>query len=124
MKIQLQQADIIAALKMYVASRGIGLANSTVEITFTAKRKEGGLTADVDIQEALTPSVASATSITDPLTVASEKVDSSVVAIKANTKPEPQEEVVEAPVAEANLPDAPVEPEAEVEPKPKASLFG
>ena len=51
MQIQLKQHEIVAAIKMYVAQQGINLAHRCVEVTFTAGRKESGLSADVSIED-------------------------------------------------------------------------
>ena len=51
MQIILKQRDIELALKGYIAAQGIILANKTVEINFTAGRKESGISAEVDIDE-------------------------------------------------------------------------
>lgn len=49
MKINLRQADIEQALKMYLTSQGIVLQDRTFEVTFRAGRKGSGLSADVNI---------------------------------------------------------------------------
>lgn len=51
MQIQLKQAEIVDALKQYITKQGFNLAGKTVDISFTAGRKETGLTADVSIEE-------------------------------------------------------------------------
>lgn len=51
MQIQLRQSEIIAALKQYIVMQGISLAGKTVEIGFTAGRKETGISADINIDE-------------------------------------------------------------------------
>ena len=51
MQIQLKQAEIVAALKQYITKQGIDLSSKLVEIRFTAGRKDGGLLADVTIDE-------------------------------------------------------------------------
>ena len=51
MKVKIQQNEIITALKQYISSQGINLQGKTVAIDFTAGRKEGGLTADISIEE-------------------------------------------------------------------------
>lgn len=55
MQIQLKQSEIIAALKQYITSQGINLANKDVTISFTAGRKEAGVTADLLIEESSIP---------------------------------------------------------------------
>lgn len=55
MQIQLKQTEIKKALEQYIANQGINLSGKSVDIQFTAGRKESGLTADIVIQDA--PSV-------------------------------------------------------------------
>ena len=55
MQIQLKQSEIIAALKQYITSQGINLANKDVTISFTAGRKEAGVTADLLIEDSSIP---------------------------------------------------------------------
>lgn len=51
MQINLKQTEIVDALRQYVAQQGINLSGKTVEIAFTAGRKEGGLTAEINIED-------------------------------------------------------------------------
>jgi len=51
MQITLKQREIEAALRLYVTNNGINLNGKTVEIGFTAGRKEGGLIADISIED-------------------------------------------------------------------------
>lgn len=61
MQITLKQKEIKAALHMYLAAIGVALADKTVEITFTAKRNDAGISADVSIEEGgTTPEAAAA----------------------------------------------------------------
>lgn len=53
MRIQLRQIEIEEALQQYIANQGINLAGKVVEIGFTASRSADGLTADVDITNAI-----------------------------------------------------------------------
>jgi hypothetical protein len=55
MQIQLKQSEIIAALKQYINSQGISLAGKEVSISFTAGRKEAGITADISIEDVAIP---------------------------------------------------------------------
>jgi hypothetical protein len=55
MQIQLKQTEIIAALKQYITAQGINLAGKDVSISFTAGRKESGITADLVIEDAGIP---------------------------------------------------------------------
>lgn len=57
MQIQFKQTEIIAALKGYIVSQGINLNGKSVDISFTAGRKEGGLIADVTIEDAASTAV-------------------------------------------------------------------
>ena len=55
MQIQLKQTEIIAALKQYISGQGINLVGKEVTISFTAGRKEAGVTADLVIDDAGIP---------------------------------------------------------------------
>ena len=55
MQIQLKQAEIVEALKQYIARQGIGLCGKDVVIGFTSGRKDNGLSADISIEEADLP---------------------------------------------------------------------
>lgn len=51
MQIQLKQAEIVVALKDYITKKGIDLTGKSVDIAFTASRKDAGLTADLSIDD-------------------------------------------------------------------------
>ena len=51
MQIQLRQIEIVEALKQYIARQGINLKGKTVDISFTAGRKDAGLSADISIED-------------------------------------------------------------------------
>jgi hypothetical protein len=51
MQISLKQYEIEAALSGYIAKQGIDLTDKSVTVTFTAGRKGGGLSADVNIRK-------------------------------------------------------------------------
>ena len=55
MQINLKQAEIITALKQYITNQGISLVGKTVDISFTAGRKEAGLSADIAIEDSGLP---------------------------------------------------------------------
>lgn len=55
MQIQLKQTEIIAALKQYITGQGISLSGKSVDISFTAGRKEAGITADISIEDSSQP---------------------------------------------------------------------
>lgn len=62
MQIQLKQAEIEAALRMFISGQGISLAGKAVSVTFTSGRKDNGLSAEMTIEDSTlqpaTPSVA------------------------------------------------------------------
>lgn len=51
MQIQLKQTEIIKAIKLYIQQQGINLDGKDVSMTFTAGRKEAGMSADVVIED-------------------------------------------------------------------------
>lgn len=55
MQIQFKQAEIVAALKQYIASQGINVSGKTVDIAFSATRGAAGIIADVTIEDASIP---------------------------------------------------------------------
>lgn len=95
MQIQLKQAEIITALKGYISSQGINLNGKSVDITFTAGRKEGGLTADLVIEDAFTEepvaAPAAATAVFVPQVVKTFAPEQSPETVTAEADPEPAE---------------------------------
>jgi len=55
MQIQLKQNEIVTALKQYISGQGISLDGKDVKISFTAGRKESGITADLVIEDVAIP---------------------------------------------------------------------
>ena len=55
MQVQLKQTEIIAALKQYISGQGISLQGKTVDMTFTAGRKEAGISVEISIDDAGIP---------------------------------------------------------------------
>lgn len=106
MQIQLKQSEIIAALKQYITGQGISLVNKEVTISFTAGRKEAGITADLLIEASSIPGFEDA----DP------EVEADVV-----VSAPPVLKAVEA-VADKVEPDSPPAQEASVVKTP-TSLF-
>ena len=49
MKIALNQSEVVAAIRGYVAAQGIDMVGKQLDVTFTSGRKGNGLTADLDI---------------------------------------------------------------------------
>ena len=56
MQITLKQSEIEVALKNYIVVQGINLTGKTIEVAFTAGRKEAGISAELDINDAGTES--------------------------------------------------------------------
>lgn len=119
MQINLKQAEIVLALRAYVVAQGINLTGKDVEISFTAGRRESGISADITIEDAVIPGYTNAVSDEAP------EVSAHVVTLAAvPTAPA----VVEADDANAEAPAVEAAPEAEEAPateaKPTVSLFG
>lgn len=51
MQIILKQRDIEAAVKDFVVAQGISIAHKSIEINFTAGRKETGISVEIDIED-------------------------------------------------------------------------
>lgn len=51
MQINLTQSEIVVALKNYISEQGINLYDKEVSISFTAGRKESGISAAMDIED-------------------------------------------------------------------------
>lgn len=99
MQIILKQRDIEAAVKAYVVAQGISLANKSVEINFTAGRKETGISVEIDIEDVNYYQNAPTQRLQNPfiqvpVTNATDKED----AFKAD----PNEEVVQEAIKEPN----------------------
>lgn len=114
MQIQLKETEIVAALKDYISNKGIDLTGKSVNITFTASRKEAGTSAEMTIED-----------LGIPAFTANEEenahASAAVVALVKAATPEPLATVVE--VAEQTVTDEPVaNPEEATTAKP-VSLF-
>lgn len=103
MQINLKQTEITEALQQYITQKGIDLRGKTVDIAFTAGRKEGGLTAEINIEDQDIPGF---TTGDDPVQLA--------LVPPADPVAQPSEDETAAPV---------VEQESPVEPKTTTSLF-
>lgn len=55
MQINLKQTEIIAALKQYIAGQGISLQGKSVDMAFTAGRKEAGISVEISIEDISLP---------------------------------------------------------------------
>ncbi len=109
MRISLKQSEIEAAVQQYIIKQGISLVNKDVKIDFTAGRKEGGLTAEVDIDENDLPVLR----ITQYMYSAPPKLELAPVATPEPAEPE-----------EVPEPEPQAKPEPEPLPKAGVSLFG
>lgn len=127
MQIQLKQAEIVVALKDYISKKGIDLSGKTVDIAFTASRKDAGLTADLSIEDLGIPAFtaeeadhahATAAVVSLVKTPAPEVV---YEVAEEKAKEAVEAEKVDSPAAEDAKSDAPAVAEPAVE-KPK-SLF-
>ena len=102
MQIQLRQTEIVAALKAHIVAQGISLTGKSFGVSFTAGRKDAGLSADISIE--------------DLVASAATEVVTAVPAPDAK----PTLPVVASPAPEAEV-KAEVAPEAKA---PTTSLFG
>ena len=141
MQIIIKQSEIEVAVKNYIAGLGINLAGKDVEVSFTAGRKEDGLSASLDIVDTgsvSTPAVplkavleaAAPAAVAQAISQTSPAKTVHVSRAQA-VDPEPvqaQEISEELSAAQLEVPEAvPVEAanEAEVQPAKKVnSLFG
>lgn len=121
MQIQLKQNEIVAALTGYLAQQGIAVANKKIDISFTAGRKNAGLTADVSIEDGVIPGFTDtpADPVTPKLAVVQVKEAKSAVEPTDNA---PAAHVVTTGTNPAES-EVPQEPVAEATPKVVNSLF-
>ena len=133
MQVTLKQSEIEVALKNYIQAMGINLAGKSIDVAFTAGRKEAGISAELDINETDQPQVAYGTLTRAPVVagiatsqelrlaqesrpslVSRETADLNMPITTAHIEPpEATAEVVEPEVTEVAIPAA-----------PKVSLFG
>lgn len=97
MQVQLKQSEIEAALKGYIAQQGINLTNKTITYSFTAGRKDSGISVELEIEEQpiLVPAKVAAETIKQPVFASAfhnEEVSASLQA--QTTEPEPATEEV------------------------------
>ena len=55
MLVQFNQREIVAALTQYLAYQGISTQNKTIDMAFTAGRKETGISVDINIEDSDLP---------------------------------------------------------------------
>lgn len=133
MQITLKQSEIEVALKNYIVAQGINLTGKTIEVAFTAGRKEAGISAELDINDAGTESTSVPSLVLNrPFepAVAVNTATATPVTAKRNVQPiqseVPVAVVVDEVVAEEEPVDAPliVVSEAPSSVKTPVSLFG
>lgn len=133
MQITLKQSEIEVALKNYIVAQGINLTGKTIEVAFTAGRKEAGISAELDINDAGTESTSVPSLVLNrPFepAVAVNTATATPVTAKRNVQPiqseVPTAAVVDEVVAEEEpVEAAPVVPaEAPSNAKTPVSLFG
>jgi hypothetical protein len=125
MQIQLKQAEIVAALKMFIASQGFAIEGKQVDITFTASRKANGFIADVSINDVVIPGYTDATDVAQAEVVVAEKAAPALAVVKtlapvANAVAQAE---VAAPEVVAAAEAAPAEEAAAKPAAPTTSLF-
>ena len=112
MQINLKQAEIIAALKQYIAGQGISLQGKSVEMAFTAGRKEAGISVEISIEDISLPDFGLPEEVpTAKLTLAADPVVTSTASIAT--------EDTDAPVNEAQAEE---DGQVEVAPAPAAPV--
>ena len=114
MIINLKQTEIELALRAYVVAQGISLHGKDLSISFTAGRRESGISAEISIDDVEIPGYTN--------TVAEEVEVNKAPTISlapAATTVTPVEEAQQVPQEEAQEDAAPV-----AEAKPTVSLFG
>ena len=110
MQVQLKQAEIIAALKQYIAGQGISLQGKAVEMAFTAGRKEAGISVEISIEDATVPdfgfsedgNVPKLTLVADPMVPATASLATEAVA-----EPVAEAQAIPADADEAVATEAP-----------------
>lgn len=126
MIINLKQTEIEQALRAYVASQGISLHGKDLTISFTAGRRESGISAEISIDDVEIPGYTNDT----PLEGQPFKAAVLSIAPPVVTDPPVPEDPVgaepgEVPVAPEELKEPEVQPEVEAAPaKATVSLFG
>jgi hypothetical protein len=106
MNVQLKQSEIIEALKQFIAKQGINLSGKEVTITFTAGRKESGITADLVIEDAGIPGYTDA-DVEEDGTAADKPASLKVVPPNPELKAEAESEAeVKEPESETEVPVA------------------
>lgn len=122
MIINLKQTEIEQALRAYVVAQGISLHGKDLTISFTAGRRESGISAEISIDDVEIPGFTNDVYVAEVPVAAKAAVLSlsSAVVTEAPVTEAPEVQVADA--AELNEP-GPEVPQV-VEAKPTVSLFG
>ena len=110
MQINLKQTEIIAALKQYIAGQGISLQGKSVDMAFTAGRKEAGISVEISIEDISLPDfglpeespTAKLTLIADPVVTSTASIateETAAPGTEAQPEEDEQAEAAPAPVA-------------------------
>ena len=110
MQINLKQTEIIAALKQYIAGQGISLQGKSVDMAFTAGRKEAGISVEISIEDVSLPDfglpeevpTAKLTLVADPAVTSAAAIateETAAPVIEAQTEEGEQAEAAPAPAA-------------------------
>ena len=96
MQINLKQREIIEALKHYIAQQGINLKGKSVDCTFTAGRKDSGISVEIQIEDQDIPG------FSDPVDAVAEEVQDTPAAFEVpSTTTAPKEPGVGGPEVKA-----------------------
>lgn len=98
MDIQLKEREITEAIKNYVALQGININGKTITVSYTAGRKESGISAEISIEDNLLTSAISAVKSQFPNKET--KDDPRVISKKPEVAPEPVDYVNEVALPE------------------------
>lgn len=104
MKLQFKQDEIVSAIRASISAQGFDLTNKDVAVKFTAGRKAGGLVADVDITDKVTPSLSERLPASPAAPTSSEelKADQAKADAKQEALPDPATQQPEAGDNKAN----------------------
>ena len=119
MIINLKQTEIEQALRAYVISQGISLHGKDLTISFTAGRRESGISAEISIDDVEIPGYSNDVCVPDAAPVAKAAAVQLAPVAATVASAEVQEEPQPVPQEEAQEDAAPA-----VEAKPTVSLFG
>ena len=101
MQVNLKQHEIEAALKNFISQQGISLVGKRVGISFTAGRKETGISADMTIEESDIPGFNDAadteTTVILPLATVAQLTPLAAVIVTQVAEVPAAEDVVDAP---------------------------